>query len=102
MGGSGAALGRLWGVLGDPFGALGRLWEAYGRLVGLKWPLRWPQEAAKWTQEAPRGHQKDAKRWFGEPENGPKRLQRAIKRGLVQQMLKTSKLMTILMKMLDF
>ena len=96
------ALGRLWGVLGDLFGALGRLLGAYGRLVGPKWPLRWPQEAAKWTQEAPRGHQKAAKRWFWEPKNGPKRFQRAIKRGLVQQMPKPSKLMTLSMEMLDF
>ena len=96
------ALERLWGVLGDLFGALGRLLGAYGRLVGPKWPPRWPQEAAKWTQEAPRGRQKAAKRWFLEPKNGPKRLQRAIKRGLVQQMPKTSKLTTLSMKMLGF
>ena len=101
-GGSGAALGRLWEVLGNLFGALGRLWEAYGRLVGPKWPPRWPQEAAKWAQEAPRGRQKAAKRWFLEPKNGPKRLQKAIKRSLVQQMPKTSKLMTLSMEMLDF
>ena len=37
-----------------------------------------------------------------EPKNGPKRLQKAIKRGFVEQMPKTSKLMTFSMKMLDF
>ena len=98
LGGSGAPLGGP----GDLFGALGRLWGAYGRLVGPKWPPRWPQEAAKWAQEAPKGHQKAARRWFLEPKNGPKGLQKAIKRSLVEQMPKTSKLMTLSMKMLDF
>ena len=87
------AFGELWGGSGA---ALGRLWGAYGRLVGPKWPqvdARMP----KWGQEVPRGRHKTAKSWISEPQNGPKRLQRAIKRGLVQQMPKTSKLMTILM-----
>ena len=96
------ALGRLCGVLGGLLGALGRLWGAYGRLVGPKWPPRWAQVAAKWPQEPPRGRQKAAKRWFLEPKNGPKRFQRAIKRGIRKQMPKTSKLMTLSMKMLDF
>ena len=102
-------LGQLCGALGGLLGALGRLWGAYWRLVGPKWPPRWaqvaakwPQVAAKWPQEPPRGRQKAAKRWFLEPKNDPKRLQTAIKRGIRQQMPKTSKLMTISMKMLDF
>ena len=89
LGGSGAPLGGL----GAPFWRLGEALGAYGRLVGSKWPPRWPQEAAKWAQEAPRGRQKAAKRWFLEPKNGPKRPQRAIKRGIRQQMPKASKLM---------
>ena len=93
------ALRELWGGSGA---ALGRLWGAYGRLVGPKWPPGWPQEAAKWGQEAPRGRHKAAKSWFLEPQNGPKRVQRAIKRGIMQMMLKTSKWTTFSMKMLEF
>ena len=37
-------------------------WGGLGGHVGAMLGLRWPQEAAKWTQEAPRGHQKAAKR----------------------------------------
>ena len=95
-------MGRLWKVLGDLFGALGRLLGGYRRLGGPKWPPRWPQEAAKWTQEALRGRQKAAKRWFLEPKIGFKRHQQAIKRGRIQQIPKTAKLMTISTKMLDF
>ena len=90
-GGSGAALGRLWGLIGGLLGP-----------SGPKWPSEWPQEAGKWAQEAPRGRHKAAKSWVLEPQNGSKRALRAIKNGIMQQKLKTSKLTTLSMKMLDF
>ena len=105
LGGSGVALWRPGALFGCSGAALGRLWGAYGRLLtssGPKWPPGWPQGAAKWGQEAPRGRHKAAKSWLLEPPNGPKRLQRAIKRGIRKQMPKTSKLMTLSMEMLDF
>ena len=98
LGGSGAALWRPGVLFGSPGAALG----AYGRLVGPKWPPGWAQVAAKWPQEPPRGRQKAAKRWFLEQKNGPKRSQRAIKRGRNKQISKTSKLITFLMKMFVF
>ena len=100
-----ASSGAFW----ELWGGSGRLWDGSGGLVGgllapsgPKWPPGWPQGAAKWGQEAPRGRHKAAKSWLLEPQNGPKRFQRAIKRGIRKQMPKASTLMTISMKMLDF
>ena len=67
--------------LGSPGAALWRLMKL--------WAACWAQVGAK---VATGGRQKIAKSCCLEPPNGPKRVQRAIKRGTKQQMLKTLKI----------
>ena len=96
---------RLWGGSGRARESFLEPWGGFGELMGgLLAPSgrqdcpRRPPSGVKRPQEAAT---KLLRAGFWSP-NGPKRIQRASKRGIMQMMLKTSKLMTFSMKMLDF
>ena len=62
----------------------GKAFWSPGAALGSLWAACWPQVAVRM---APRGRHKAAKSWFLEPQSGPKRVQRASKRGIMQVML---------------